>query len=459
MSTHRLSLLLAASLLAACGDKDTDGDPDTGDVTDGGDTDDGDTDGDTDDTDDTDADTGDDEPPPVTAVIRGTVEVQLYQIVDGERVDVDESQLTSFPYGAIFVGSFDDPDADGRENYRGNTHVPSPIFGANTFELTVTLEAEGTVQVYASLDEDRNTIIESSEPLGLWPADIEVTDGATIEDIKLIIDVEYDPDDGSGSGSGSGSGDGCDLVVSGPATVGTGYEGPALAMIADMSGNGPIHYDIFDVTSDGSGGGTGTYSMDVCPSLGSVQLLGSIDSNGNDLFDPADTSGAYVTAPDTNGNPIYVDAADLTDYELQIPIINPTTGEEEDNSISLVPFVRLTGTVMHGAGTFDELDPGSKVYVAALKYQPNTSVSVSSVVSSSFDIHEFEWAELSGQSSITYQLMVPGNAETYLWAYADSDLDGTLNEVGEPVGSAGAGSGYIATGTSDAVYDIVMDVP
>lgn len=459
MNTRILISLLALGLTVGCGDKDdgSEGEVDTGGLG-GDDGDGGTTDTDTDDSGDGGGttDTGEDDTT-IRATVRGTVEVEVYKVVDGEREEVDASQLSGFPFGGIFIGGYDDPEDDGRENYRGATSVPNPTFGGNDFELDITMDGNGQIHVYASLDEDGNTIIESAEPVGVWPDIVDIEDGAVIEDIKIVIVAEYDPDDGGGSGSGSGgSGSGCDLVVSGPATVGVSYEGRGLAMIADMNGVGPIHYDIFDVASDG----TGAYMMtDVCPDMGSVQLLGSIDSNGNGLFDPADTSGAYVSAPDTNGNPISVGVSDLTDYELQIPIVNPTTGEEEDNSIQVVPFVRLSGNVIHGAGTFDDLDPGSKVYVAALKYRPNTSVAVSSVISNSFDYQEFDWSELSGQTQISYQLMVPGNAETYVWAYADTDLDGTLNEVGEPVGSAGNGSGYVATGSSDAVYDMVMDVP
>ncbi|HCH61192.1 MAG TPA: hypothetical protein DFR83_00210, partial [Deltaproteobacteria bacterium] len=307
-----------------------------------------------------------------------------------------------------------------------------------------------------------NTIIESSEPLGIWPSLAEITDGAVVTDVEITILAEYNPggDGGTGSGGGSGGGDVCDLVVSGPATVGVDYTGRGLALLADSSGNGPIHYDIFDVTADGDGGATGDYAMtDVCASLGSVQLLGSIDSNANGLFDPADTSGAYVTAPDTNGNPIYVDTADLTDYEVQIPIINSETGEAEDNRIELVPFVVLSGTIRYGTGTFDDLDPGSSLLVTALKYRPNTSVNTSSVISNSFDYAEFAWADLAGQSEVSYTLLVPGNAEMFLWAYADTDLDGTLNETGEPVGSAGANMGFIETGSTNEVYNINMGVP
>jgi len=462
MSSVKIIATFSLCAMTACSGKgmgDQGIEVDTGNISDAsGDDDSTGTEPDTDSGDDATTDPDEDkEPEPITATVRGTVEVELVQVVDGEREPVDTSQLSSVPYGDIFVGGYNDPNGDGSQSYRGTAAVNSPDFGPNEFEMTITMTEDGEITVYAIVDENGNTIIESAEPVGVWPDPVEITDGAEITDVEIKIVAEYDPDGGGGSGGGSGgSGADCNLVVSGPATVGVDYEGSGLAMLVDTSGNGPLYYNIFDVAADG----TGSYAMtDVCPELGSVQLIGSIDSNQNGLFDPADLSGAYVTAPDTNGNPIFVDTADLTDYEIQIPIINPTTGEPEDNSIEIVPFVRLSGEITYDSGTFDDLDPGSKIYVVALKYRPNTSVAVSTAISNSFDYQEFDWTDLAGQSAVTYQLMVPGNAETYLWAYADTDLDGTLNEVGEPVASAGNSTGYVATGTTSATYNMIMGTP
>jgi len=186
--------------------------------------------------------------------------------------------------------------------------------------------------------------------------------------------------------------------------------------------------------------------------------VGAIDSNNNGIIDPDDTTGAYVTAPDENGNPINVATADLTDHTIQIPIFGPD-GEEEDNGVQLVPFVRLTGSVSSGTGTFDDFGAGTKVYVAALKYRSNTSVSLSSVTANAYDLDTFEWTDLSGQAAISYELLVPSNTDMYLWAYADSDLDGTLNEAGEPVASATSDWGKISTGTDNLVFDMTMGAP
>ncbi len=48
----------------------------------------------------------------------------------------------------------------------------------------------------------------------------------------------------------------------------------------------------------------------------------------------------------------------------------------------------------------------------------------------------------------------------YLWAYADPDLDGTLNEVGEPVSSANNSiDGQVTTGSDNLVFDMQLGVP
>ena len=243
--------------------------------------------------------------------------------------------------------------------------------------------------------------------------------------------------------------------------MGKDFEGDGMALLLNADGTGPVHWSSFTVSSTGDGeSGEATYTLAACPELGTMRLNGAIDDNFNDLIDPADTSGAYVSEPDVNGNPINVGSGDLVDYEIQIPIIDPLTGEEEDNRIELVPYVRITGEVSFGTGTFDDLDPGTKIYVAALKYRSNTSVTLASVTAGAYDLDEFEWSELAGQSSVSYELLVPGNTEMFLWAYADPDLDGTLNEVGEPVASANNGSsGAVTTGSANLVFDMVMDTP
>ena len=428
---------------------------------------------DSDDDDDDDEDGDDDEEDEdgeiATITVSGTVEVELYTMNGSNREAVDPSVLEEiealdFPFGAIFVGGYQDPEDTGSEDYKGTDTISLPEWGENPFEMTV-VEADMAdgLHVYAALDYNQNTIIESSDPTGIWPTEIQVIEGKDVDDVKIVILAEYHESGPGGGGSGGGgdcgTDDGTRPIISGPVTVGKQYEGDGVAMLLNADGTGPVHWTEFTVTPDEDGAaGTSSYAMTVCPELGTMQLTGIIDDNSNGLYDPADTNGAYVTAPDTNGNPINVASADLVDYELQIPIINPDTGEEEDNRIELVPYVRISGDITYGSGTFDDLDPGTKVYVAALKYRSDTSVTLASVTANAYDIQEFDWNDVTGEASLPYELLVPGNTELYLWAYADLDLDGTLNEVNEPVASANSSrSGRVTTGMSNLVLDLLLD--
>ena len=75
--------------------------------------------------------------------------------------------------------------------------------------------------------------------------------------------------------------------------------------------------------------------------------------------------------------------------------------------------------------------------MAALKYRPSTGVSVTSIEADAYDYETFEWADLTGNTSVAYDLVVPANTAVYLWAYADEDADGNVNESGEAVASGG----------------------
>ncbi len=470
--SSRLLLLASASLaLSACGDKDDggSGDVDTGtstgtdgsdgtdgtDGTDGGDGADG-TDGG-----DEGADDGDDgtEPDPITATVEGTVTVELYQVVDGDREAVAWADFASdFPFGPIFVAAYED-DGSGREDYAGTTTVWSPTQAANSFSLSVSMPAEGPVKVYAMLDENGNRIMESDEPIGAWNADVEIVDGglATGVEITVLVDVSDYLNGGGGSG-GSGGGGCTELSVNGPVTVTPDFEGEGLAMLMNLDGTGPVAWDWFDVGAVSGGGGSASYDIPVCANEGNVELVGAIDSNGNQLIDPADLSGAYVISPDVNGNPVVVGTSDLNGYEIQIPILG-ADGEPETNGVSVVPFVNVSGTVTYDSGRIDGLPAGSAVYVTALKYRPSTGVSASTLATDAYDVDSFDWtADINGNASLSYNLVVPAGQTVYLWAYADTDLDGNVNESGEPVSSAGSDSGAYDSGATSSTQDLDLRV-
>ena len=172
------------------------------------------------------------------------------------------------------------------------------------------------------------------------------------------------------------------------------------------------------------------------------------------MADPLDRWGAYVSEPDVDGNPITVGDADLTGMDIQVPL-----GDE--SGINIVPFVSWSGEVSVYDGVFDDLPTGSEVYVMALKYRPSGDVAISTLEDNSYDVQTFSWADLSGQSSVSYSLRVPGNSIAYLWAYADEDGDGVVNESEEHVSSGGTHQdGKLPTGTtSTANLNVVLAVP
>jgi hypothetical protein len=66
-----------------------------------------------------------------------------------------------------------------------------------------------------------------------------------------------------------------------------------------------------------------------------------------------------------------------------------------------------------------------------------------------YDIDTFEWSDITGQTSKDFALVVPADTIVYLWAYADTDADGFVNEVGDPVSVAGEDeNGRFPTGTT-----------
>jgi hypothetical protein len=111
------------------------------------------------------------------------------------------------------------------------------------------------------------------------------------------------------------------------------------------------------------------------------------------------------------------------------------------------------------SGAFASLPPGAQVHVAALRYVPGVDLSVSSLASG-YDFQTFVWSEIDGQTAIPYSLVVPSNTTMYLWAYADSDADGRVNEVAEPMATGGTrAGGEVRTGTSTSSYDLRLIVP
>jgi hypothetical protein len=233
---------------------------------------------------------------------------------------------------------------------------------------------------------------------------------------------------------------------------------PVVAMLYDATGYGPYQSAVVrDMAVTSGVAAEGTWAMSICEDLGSVRLLGAHDSNSNGLIDPADTWGGYAWASGADGNPILVDRrTTLSGLNILIPF---NGGRARDQGVTVSPLVRLEGSVTLAAGSFGSLPAGSRIFVVATRYAPGVDLSVSSF-SSAYDFHAYAWSEIEGRSSVPYTLVVPSNSTMYLWAYADTDGDSLVNEVGEPVATAGtADAGQITTGTTSSIYPLSLTVP
>ena len=423
--------LLVSSLLPlfALGCFDTDkGDTGTTDGTDGTDGADG-TDG---------TDGADGTETTITATVSGTVQVELYCTDDEgvrEAVTFGDAYGGVFPFGAVWVAAFNEDT--GAITYFGSDTISAPSTTGDAYSIDVEMPAEGNVRIFATLDRWDNRILASDDPTGINSDEIAIVDGGSNGgvDVSIVTDAGDYCSGGGGDDGGSDGGSGSTVNISGPATIGSFYvSGEGAAMLLDSNGNGPQYYGFFTPESDPSGW-AGSYDFDARPNLGSQRLVGVIDSTGNNLFDGMDTWGTYVEVPDTDANPILVGSTDLSGLELQIPLGGGAS------PLNVVPYATVSGTIaMNDGSTFDSLSAGSSVHVAALKYRPSTSLSTSSFATDAYDSEEFVWAELTGQSSISYSMVVPANTVVYLWAYADEDVDGAVNEPNEAVAAGGSDS-------------------
>ncbi|RME28363.1 MAG: hypothetical protein D6798_02585 [Deltaproteobacteria bacterium] len=420
-------LLFVATMptLVGCGDKDDDGDD--GGVGDGGVADDGGA---------ADSGAGDSaEPEPIHGTVTGRITVELYDYQTGDAVSWDE--YDSFPFGPIFVAAYKevtDDKGETRLEYKGQTALlaPTPSSEGDEFEVNVTLQVEGNVHFYAALDWDRDTVIGSDEPRGVYPSAVAIEDGGTVEDVDMTIVAPVNTGGGSCEATTEIRGEA--LITS------TWVDGDVAVMTTTVDGIGPIHSTRLTPTPDGAGA-SGNYVLTVCAGTGQNNLIGAWDSNGNEILDPADRWGTYLSAPDTDGNPITIGSTVLKDHLVQIPY-------GDAGGLSVYPFVSASGTLTWAGGSFDGLPAGTIIHALALKYRPSGDVAVADL--EAYDQVTWTEAEFAGRTSLDWELGLPINSVAFLWFYADTDGDGVVNEVDEPVGSAGSSDGRFPTGTTSS---------
>jgi len=198
-------------------------------------------------------------------------------------------------------------------------------------------------------------------------------------------------------------------------------------MLMDKDGNGPYH--VAQALDVGAGeGATTSYTLEVCPNYGEMQLVACWDANMNGVFDGGDRWGVYSASGETNSNPISVGDRNMNNYPVWLPL-----GDRP--GVDLVPFVQLSGSLRLSTGEpFSSLDSGSTVYVSALKYRPSGDLLITDPAVA-YDTDTFAWSELSSAGTeLAWDLTLPSDTIVYLWAFADTDGDGIVNGPGEPIG-------------------------
>ena len=392
----------------------------------------------------------------------GDVSVSLWvENDDGERESTtfDDAYDGDFPFGGIWVTAWQ-TDEDGETVYLAEDVIRYPTTGGNEYHLTIEASECTEVYVQAVLDRDSDRVLDNGEPTGAYPDAVVIQPGSDRNDVDIDILTEgIVPGDGSGSGWGGWGGGGGGttewIEVSGDILVTTSWSAGEVAALAyTTGGEGPLGGDYpGEPESNGSGASVG-YSFSAPADYGDIMLLGAWDTDDNWLFDPTDQWGAYITSVDVDGNPLTIGSEDI-EGDIQIPLTDATSPFE------IAPYIRMTGSIaMQDGSAFDEgLGEGATVYVGALKYAATEDTTVDSLYDSAYDVEKFEWVDLAGQSSVDFSLSVPANNVVYLWAYADVDNNGVLNEVGEAVGASGI-DGKNATGEGDSGgHEITLDTP
>lgn len=380
---------------------------------------------------------------PCDATITGTVKVDIYDYdADGNFVDVDESSLSSFPFGAVWVAASDSDEA-----ILGSDTIKAPSLSGDSYSLDVSVDEAQDLTLYGRLDYWVDGIIGSTEPVGTYPQPVSISATETQSGLDITILAYWDVDGSDGGGTG---GPGCTTVdISGDVLITRSYAGGDVAtMLLGTDGSGPYHSTWDTPTASGSGA-SAAYTLPVCAGEGEHKLVAAWDSDGDDLITAADTWGAYISEPDTDGNPISVGSSDLSGHDIQVPL-----GDE--SPFGAFPFLSISGSLSVQDGSFADYPEGTTLYVAALKYRPDGDLAVSKLKELAYGMDSWDYADFSTESSLPYSMTVPAGTIVYLWAYADIDGDGVVNGPGEPVASYGGSTGKLPTGSEDTTADLEL---
>ena len=382
-----------------------------------------------------------------SGVISGGIDIQLYRdTVQGDREILlweEAYPQNTFPFGKLYVGAFF-YNAAGLPVYIAADVIEDPQPANNRYELNIEINADFTneIRIFAVLDYYQDNITGTDEPIGGYPQGIAISENFSATDIDFsVLSPMYQAREPCGTYQ---NGENRSVIIEGTAFVTDPYTGgDAVTYLMLPGGIGPVASTQMTPVplTDGSMPGIfaeGTYqiegennALEVCEDIGYASLVGCWDRNMNGMFEPLDMYGSYVISGTTqNANPISIKYSDFSGYEVKIPLSG-------SSGLRLLPFMSISGTVSAN-GLFDDMAFGGRLHIAALKFRPQGSISVSDIEDvQSYDIQTYEWEEIQGKTVVPFTLMAPKETITYLWAYIDVDSNGYVNESLEPIASAG----------------------
>jgi hypothetical protein len=177
-----------------------------------------------------------------------------------------------------------------------------------------------------------------------------------------------------------------------------------------------------------------------------MRIAAAWDANRNGVYDPNDKWGVFSTDAATDSNPVFVGNVNMNNYPIHIPL-----GDRP--GVNPISFATLSGQVRMAEGAFSALPPGSDVYVAALSSRPLREFDIEAPTVLAYQ--KFTWSEISGAAGKDFSLLLAANSFVYLWGFADTNADGIVNDVGEPVGTVGS-DGRVPTGEGFGGIDIPL---
>ncbi len=383
------------------------------------------------------------------ATAAGAVTVSLLRSDDAgdhSRVSWEDSTCDG-PLGPIAVVATQEIDgavtAVGQALlYPGDTE---PFDVAQPFEMALAFTADAPVQIHAVVDRMGDGVLGRDDPRGLAGEPWALGDGDALTDLAIEIRALE-----------CGAPEVCETVsVAGtvigalplPVAVVAATEDAAVVSMTWVEPDLPAVCDDSAFSPDAAI----PFEIELCADR-PTRLHAGQDLDDDGLLTPLDAWSTGLSAVGAVGNPVAPDARALEALTLHIealPGILPGPAAA----------VTLGGQVRLADGAFKILGDDAQVIVVARdSLPPQAEHDLADVEAAAFDLMIWSSDELSGRSAVDFALRLPTDSLAYLWAYADEDGDGLVNESGEPVASGGDDeNGRIAiAGTTPAPRELLL---